>query len=58
MIMLNLLVVADENGTAIFSETKPITYAEACRRIYIDLQADYDDNEQYQRNRASEVPCR
>ena len=45
---------SDENGTAIFSETKPITYAEALEE-YNRLQADYDAK-QYQRNRATEYP--
>jgi hypothetical protein len=45
---------SDENGTAIFSKTKPITYAEALEE-YNRLQADYDAK-QYQRNRASEYP--
>ena len=45
---------ADENGTAIFSETKPITYAEVLAEQQ-RLQADYDAKE-YQRKRASEYP--
>ena len=45
---------ADENGTAIFSETKPITYAEVLAEQQ-KLQADYDAKE-YQRKRASEYP--
>ena len=45
---------ADENGTAIFYETKPITYAEVLAEQQ-RLQADYDAKE-YQRKRASEYP--
>jgi hypothetical protein len=45
---------ADENGTAIFSETKPITYAEVVAEQQ-RLQANYDAKE-YQRKRASEYP--
>jgi hypothetical protein len=45
---------ADENGTAIFSETKPITYAEVLAEQQ-RLQADYDAKE-YQRKRAAEYP--
>jgi len=45
---------ADENGTAIFYETKPITYAEVVAEQQ-RLQADYDAK-QYQRDRASEYP--
>ena len=45
---------ADENGTAIFSETKPITYAEVLAEQQ-RLQADYDAKE-YQRKRATEYP--
>ena len=45
---------ADENGTAIFSDTKPITYAEVVAEQQ-RLQADYDAKE-YQRKRATEYP--
>jgi len=45
---------ADENGTAIFYETKPITYAQVLEE-YNRLQADYDAKE-YQRKRAAEYP--
>ena len=45
---------ADENRTAIFSETKPITYAEVLAEQQ-RLQADYDAKE-YQRKRATEYP--
>ena len=45
---------ADENGTAIFSDTKPITYAEVLAEQQ-RLQADYDAKE-YQRLRAAEYP--
>jgi len=46
---------ADENGTAIFSETKPITYAEVVAEQQ-RLQTEYD-NDQYQRDRASKYPA-
>jgi len=45
---------ADENGTAIFSETKPITYAEVLAEQQ-RLQTEYDNN-QYQRDRANDYP--
>jgi len=45
---------ADENGSAIFSETKPITYAEVLAEQQ-RLQTEYDNN-QYQRNRANDYP--
>ena len=45
---------ADENGTAIFSDTKPITYAEVLAEQQ-RLQADYDAKE-YQRKRVAEYP--
>ena len=45
---------SDENGTAIFSETKPITYAEVVAEQQ-RLQTEYDNN-QYQRDRASAYP--
>jgi thymidylate kinase len=45
---------ADENGTAIFFDTKPITYAEVLAEQQ-RLQADYDAKE-YQRKRAAEYP--
>ena len=45
---------ADENGSAIYLETKPITYAEVVAEQQ-RLQADYDAK-QYQRDRASEYP--
>jgi len=45
---------ADENGTAIFSETKPITYQQVLDK-QVELQADYDSKE-YQRKRAAEYP--
>ena len=45
---------ADENGTAIFSDTKPVTYQQVLEK-QAELQADYDAK-QYQRNRASEYP--
>lgn len=44
----------DENGTAIFSETKPITYAEVLAE-HQKLQTEYD-NKQYQRDRAEAYP--
>jgi hypothetical protein len=46
---------ADENGTAIFSDTKPVTYAEVVAEQQ-RLQADYDAK-QYQRDRASKYPA-
>jgi len=45
---------ANENGIAIFSETKPITYAEVVAEQQ-RLQTEYDNNE-YQRNRDSAYP--
>lgn len=45
---------ADENGTAIFSDTKPVTYQQVLDK-QAELQADYDAK-QYQRDRASEYP--
>ena len=45
---------ADENGTAIFSETKPITYAEVLAEQQ-RLQTEYNNN-QYQRDRANDYP--
>jgi len=45
---------ADENGTAIFSETKPITYAEVLAEQQ-RLQDEYDAK-QYQRDRANDYP--
>ena len=45
---------ADENGTAIFFDTKPVTYQQVLEK-QAELQADYDAK-QYQRNRASEYP--
>jgi hypothetical protein len=45
---------ADENGTAIFLETKPITYAEVLAEQQ-RLQTQYDNN-QYQRDRANDYP--
>lgn len=46
---------ADENGTAIFYDTKPITYAQVVAK-QAELQADYDAK-QYQRDRASKYPA-
>ena len=46
---------ADEKGTAIFSEIKPITYAEVLAEQQ-RLQADYDAK-QYQRDRAIAYPA-
>jgi hypothetical protein len=45
---------ADENGTAIFSDTKPVTYQQVLDK-QAELQADYDAK-QYQRDRAEEYP--
>ena len=45
---------ADENGTAIFSEIKPLTYAEVLAEQQ-RLQTEYDNN-QYQRDRANDYP--
>lgn len=45
---------ADENGTAIFYEIKPITYAEVLAEQQ-RLQTEYDNN-QYQRDRANDYP--
>ena len=45
---------ADEDGNAIFSEIKPLTYAEVVAEQQ-RLQADYDAKE-YQRKRAAEYP--
>ena len=45
---------SDENGTAIFYETKPITYAEVLAEQQ-RLQTEYDNN-QYQRDRVKEYP--
>ena len=46
---------ANDNGTAIFSDTKPVTYAEVLAEQQ-RLQTEYDNN-QYQRDRASEYPA-
>ena len=45
---------ADENGTAIFSDTQPWTWAQVSAK-QAELQADYDAKE-YQRQRAAEYP--
>jgi len=45
---------ANDNGTAIFSDTKPVTYQQVLDK-QSELQADYDAK-QYQRKRASEYP--
>ena len=45
---------ADENGSAIFSDTQPWTWAQVSAK-QAELQADYDAK-QYQRDRASEYP--
>ena len=45
---------ADENGTAIFFDTKPVTYAEVLAEQQ-RLQTEYDNN-QYQRYRANNYP--
>ncbi len=45
---------ADENGTAIFSETKPVTYTQVVAK-QAELQVDHDSKE-YQRKRAAEYP--
>ena len=44
----------DENGSAIFSDTQPWTWAQVSAK-QAELQADYDAK-QYQRNRAKEYP--
>jgi len=44
----------DENGTAIFSDTQPWTWAQVSAK-QAELQADYDAK-QYQRDRAAEYP--
>ena len=46
---------ADENGTVIFSETKPVTYQQVLDK-QAELQADYD-SKQYQRDRANKYPA-
>ena len=45
---------ANENGTAIFSDTKPVTYQQVLDK-QAELQTEYDNN-QYQRDRKSEYP--
>ena len=45
---------ADENGIAVFSDTKPYTWDEVNAEKSL-LQTEYDNNE-YQRNRAIEYP--
>jgi|TARA_A100001518_G_C1215134_1_gene57891 hypothetical protein len=45
---------ADENGTAIFKDTQDFTWAEVSAKK-AELQTEYDNN-QYQRDRASEYP--
>ena len=45
---------ADENGSAIFSDTQPWTWAQVSAK-QAELQADYDAK-QYQRDRAAEYP--
>ena len=45
---------ANENGTAIFSDTQPWTWAQVSAKR-AELQADYDAK-QYQRDRAAEYP--
>lgn len=44
----------DENGTAIFFDTKPITYQQFLNKKE-ELEAEYDNN-QYQRDRAKAYP--
>ena len=45
---------ADDNGSAIFSDTQPYTWQQVSTK-QAELQADYDAK-QYQRNRAKEYP--
>ena len=45
---------ADDNGSAIFSDTQPYTWQQVSAK-QTELQADYDAK-QYQRNRAKEYP--
>lgn len=45
---------ADENGSAIFSDTQPYTWSEVNAKKS-ELQTTYD-NEEYKRNRAKEYP--
>ena len=45
---------ADENGTAIFSDTQTFTWSEVSAK-QTELQAEYDAN-QYQRDRATTYP--
>ena len=45
---------ADDNGSAIFSDTQPYTWQQVSIK-QAELQADYDAK-QYQRNRAKEYP--
>jgi hypothetical protein len=45
---------ADENGTAIFSDTQTFTWSEVSAK-QTELQAEYDAN-QYQRDRATAYP--
>ena len=45
---------ANENGTAIFSDTQPFTWSEVLAK-QTELQAEYDAN-QYQRERATAYP--
>ena len=45
---------ADENGSAIFSDTQPWTWVQVSAK-QAELQADYDAK-QYQRDRAAGIP--
>ena len=45
---------ADENGSAVYKETQDFTWAEVSAKK-AELQTEYDNN-QYQRDRASEYP--
>jgi hypothetical protein len=53
-VVLIMFQVADANGTAIFSDTKPYTWSEVSAEKAL-LQTEYDNN-QYQRDRASAYP--
>ena len=51
---VNYISGADENGIAVFSDTKPYTWDEVNAEKTL-LQTEYDNN-QYQRDRANEYP--